>query len=604
MRPRLPLAALLLVAALAAGRPVHGEPDGPEWHPWAPETFSRAKAEGRILVVEVSAAWCHWCHVMERETYADPRVRRALEAAFLPVKVDADARPDLAERYAAYHWPATVFMTPDARQVAALRGYRGPDDFLGVLERVRAAVREGRTVPDAEPPASAPPTAAGAVDLRALGARLHAIVDATWDEREAGFGFGQKYPHDAPVEDALLRARLEGDAEARRRALRTLAAMEALVDPVDGGVYQYSEGGTWTHPHFERIVAVNAGAVSAWADAARLTRDARHLALARRVAGYLTTTLRAPTGEFFTSQDADVGAHGDGPFLDGHAWFAKDRDGRARAGTPRVDVAVYAQENGRVAKALVDLFAAGGGGEALDAARTALRRVLETHADPRGGLRHAAADAGPLHAGDLVAVGRACLALSQATGETAWRDEAVRLALDLRRLFGDGLRGGFFGTTVDPAAVGVFRGRQKPFETNASAARFLLALAEATGDRAHREAALGAIAAAAAPGVPEAFGPRAAALLLAVEEASTPWVHATLVADSGDAAADALWKDLVALDAPLVTRERVAPGDTSASAGTAYPPAPSPAVYLCGDGRCATPVTRAEGLAGALRSLR
>ena len=605
MRLRTLLVALCLAPLVAAtGQGAFAGGEGVAWSDWTPATFARAKSEGRVILVEVSAAWCHWCHVMERETYADPRVRSAIEASFLPVKVDADARPDLAERYAEYHWPATVFLTPDAGQVAALRGYRAPEEFLAILERVRLAVREGRTLPDLEPPAPAEAAAAPGLNLKALAARLRSIVDATWDPAQAGWGRGQKYPHAQPIEEALLRARLFGDSAARDRALRTLRAMETLIDPVDGGMYQYSEGGVWDRPHFERIMSVQAGAISAYADAYRLTRDPRHLDAAQRVHGFLTTTLASEGGAFLTSQDADVGAHGGARFVDGHEWFGKDAAARARQGAPRVDAAVYAQENGWAAKALVDLSVATGNSSALAAARRALERVRSTHADFRGGLRHAAGDAGPLHAGDTVAAGRACLALAQGEADSHRLEEAVRLSQDLRRLFGDGDAGGFFATTADPTAVGVFRTRTKPFETNAAAARFLIALAEATGSNAYRTTALGAIAAVAGPGVPERFGPRAAALLLAVEEATSPWTHATLVADVGDAAGDALWKALLAFDAPLMTRERVAPGEPSRAAGTLYPDAPAPAVYLCGDGRCAAPVTKAEGLSEALRSLR
>ena len=571
------------------------------WSDWSKSTFDRARRENRILVIEVSAAWCHWCHVMERETYADPRVRERLSARFLPVKVDADARPDLAERYAEYHWPATVFLTPDARPVTALRGYRGPEDFLRILADVDAAVREGRAGPAVTAPSGRPAAAGEAADLPALRARLRRQLDATYDAGQGGWGLGQKYPHPAPVLHALLGARVEGDGVARERALLALAQAESLIDPVFGGMYQYSEGGVWSRPHFEKIASVNAGAMSTYASAFALTGDARWLRDANAVRRFVTTMLRAPSGAFYTSQDADVGAHGDAPFVDGHTYFDLGDAARRRLGLPRVDRAIYAQENGWFIEGLVDLHRASGDPEALRQATAAARAVLATHRDPGGGLRHAATDADGLHLGDQSAFGRACVALADATGDRTWLDAAVGLADAMRARLLDPAGGGFFSRTEDATAPGVFRERLLPYEGNAAAARFLLALHAATGTAAYRTHALAAIASVSAPELSARFGWRCASLLLAVEEASLPWARATLVASDDDPAADAMWRALRALDAPLLVRERVTPGEAS-SGGTTYPSAPSPAIYVCGDGRCSPPVRRAADLLAAWKA--
>jgi hypothetical protein len=603
MGPRLAVACLALALGSLVGAPRPARADVTSWSEWSAETFARARREGRILVVEVSAAWCHWCHVMEHETYADPRVVRRLASRFLPVKVDADARPDLAERYAEYHWPATVFLTPDAATITAIRGYRGPDDFLKLLDDVEAAAREGRTLSATDSPDGGATAVAGAEFLPALRERLAGELDATWDPVVAGWGRGQKYPYPASVLHALLRARLDADAERRDRALRTLAASERLLDPVWGGMYQYSEGGAWDRPHFEKIASVNAGALTAFASAHRLTGDVRWRKDADEVRHYLKGTLRAPSGAFYTSQDADVGVPGDAGFVEGRAYFALDDAGRRRLGIPRIDRAVYAQENGLFVEALCDAYRATGDATALAEAEAAARAILRSHRDPAGGLRHAAGDAQGLHLGDQTAFGRACVALSDATGDPAWIDEAVAIADAMLDRLLDRRRGGFFVRTDDPAAAGVFREGIRPFEGNASAARFLLALHAATGKGVYRVEALRAIAAVASPELSARFGWRCSALLLAVEEALRPWVHATLVATDGDPSAEPLWRALRELDAPLLVRERVVPGQGS-TAGTTYPPSPVPAIYLCGDGRCSPAVRRAADLPSAWKAFR
>ena len=109
------------------------------WAPFSPETFARAKAERKFVVMDGSAEWCHWCHVMEATTYRDPTVRSLLAKSFVAVKVDIDTRPDLAERYGDYGWPATVIFSPDAEELGKYRGYIAPEKFIELLREVAAS---------------------------------------------------------------------------------------------------------------------------------------------------------------------------------------------------------------------------------------------------------------------------------------------------------------------------------------------------------------------------------------------------------------------------------------------------------------------------------
>jgi hypothetical protein len=178
-------------SAAAAPRPAAADGGGVVWQGWTDDVAARARAEGKIVLLTVSASWCHWCHVMQRETYADPRVVARVAARFLPVKVDADARPDLAERYAEYHWPATVFLAGDGREVLALRGYRGPDDFLRILDDVDRAARAHIRAPSHRTAVAGASTSAA----RDCGRARRDVGQAKW-------GFGQKYPYAPAVEVA------------------------------------------------------------------------------------------------------------------------------------------------------------------------------------------------------------------------------------------------------------------------------------------------------------------------------------------------------------------------------------------------------------------
>jgi uncharacterized protein YyaL (SSP411 family) len=496
-------------------------------------------------------------------------VRRALARTFHPVYADGDAHPDLAERFREYRWPATAFLTSDARPILALRGYRSPDEFLSVLEDVEERVGRGGPYAgfDAPGPASLPREEADRPALESLRRRLLAQLDAWWDAERAGWGKKQKYPIPEPVEHHLRFG-------PRERALATLAAEEALIDPVWGGMYQYGEGGVWTRPHFEKIAAVNAGAISNFADAFARTRDRRWRRDAERVVAWLRGFLRAPTGAFYASQDAD--GPGGTP---GERYFALDDPGRRRLGPPRVDRRVGLLENGLFVEALCRLHAATDDPDVLSGALAAAEAVL---AVPQAPDR-------PVYLAGQAAMGRACLALSQETGEERWLRRAREIGAVVRARLVDPEHGGFLDRTPDPGSSGVFAEPVRSLEPNGLAARFFLALGVLEPEGAWRPEALAAIAAQGEPSNVERHGRWVGGLLLAVEEALVPWARIEVVGNEGSAT-DALFREArrLARERPMVLVLRRG-GSTHTAGG--------PFALVCGEGFCSDPVTTPADLA-------
>lgn len=533
MRARLTTWSTVLALALLAV-PAGAEEAAPNripWSAWNESTFARAKAEGRIVLVVVSTSWCHWCHVMQRETYADPRVERALARAFVPVKVDADARPDLAERFRAYRWPATGFLAPDGAPVLALRGYRSADEFLPILADVEQRVRRGGPYPgfDAPVPSATPVGEPDRAALEALRARLVAQLDATYDPRFQGWGRGQKYPLAEPILWGLRRARTHPrEALPLRRALDTLAQQERLIDPVWGGMFQYSVGPDWDEPHYEKLMEVNAGALAAYAQAFALTGNERWRADAVLIAAWFERFLLAPEGVFFANQDAEVGGR------EATAFHRLDDAGRRRVGVPRVDTNVYARENGLAIQAHVLWAAEGGGDVALARGIRAAERILATHRDANGLFRHGGSDgAGLRYLADQAEMGRALLALARATGDPRWSVEASRLAEALGPAFAVP-EGGFADATAEPGIPGTLGSRRRALESNASAARFLLAAARVHDRPAWRREAGRALLAVGEPTFAAAHWRYVGGLLLGVEEALAAGRKVTLHGDPAD----------------------------------------------------------------------
>ena len=144
------------IAALAASP--SSAADGPKWSDWGDDLFTRATAEKRFVILDLEAVWCHWCHVMEKTTYANPQVQELLASKYLPVRVDQDANPDLSSRYGDWGWPATIVFGPDGTEIAKIRGYIEPERMQALLKAIIDDPSPGPSVGEAfevKPSASA-----------------------------------------------------------------------------------------------------------------------------------------------------------------------------------------------------------------------------------------------------------------------------------------------------------------------------------------------------------------------------------------------------------------------------------------------------------------
>jgi uncharacterized protein YyaL (SSP411 family) len=498
-----------------------GAPRGPlAWASLEPATFVKAQAEKRFVVIDGAAEWCHWCHVMEATTYHDPEVRQLLDARFIAVKVDVDSRPDFEERYGDWGWPATVLMTADGREIGKYRGYLAPQQFVEILKAVIASGGGAGTGTDATATAPASPLAEG--EIARIAAWTQRSLDDRWDAREGGWGRPQKVPlaWDNAWELVLARG---GNDTARQRGLLALDRQRAIIDPVWGGICQYSTDGDWTHPHYEKLMTYQAGAIDNYASAYALTHEDGWLRTAQGVRGFVDRFMTGPEGGFYTTMDADLNAHEPGkPFVLGKDYYAKGDADRRALGIPRVDTHEYGRENGLAIAAYVTLAEASGDVTALAAAERAAQRILATHSTDRGGILHGPHGEGEsgkvLYLADNAAFGFALSRLHEATHKPEYLEAARKIAALLTSDLMDATGGGFFSSTPDPDAVGVFATRRKPFEDDVMAIRFLARMQRLSPNDATRDAIARAIPVVATRQAIEDRGRMVGDLLLALEE--------------------------------------------------------------------------------------
>ncbi len=473
-----PLLAVFLLVFLASGQtPLHAaEPaqSSVDWQTWTDDVFNVAVAEQRYVILNLEAVWCHWCHVMDAETYSNAKVSELIEKHYLPVRVDHDARPDLAQRYRNYGWPATIVFAPDGTEIVKRAGYIAPDNFARLLQAI---------VDNPSPEAVAKLTQPTQFSDRAflsesLKEKLLAKHVKIYDPKLGGLAIGRKFLDRGHVEYAMTMAAL-GDANEERMARKTIDASLALLDPAWGGAYQYSTFGDWQHPHFEKIMLTQAGYLRIYALAYAQWKDPRHLDGAREIVRYLKDFLLSPDGAFYTSQDADL-VQG----TKGTEFFALDDDARRAKGIPRIDTHVYSQENGWAIESIATLYEVTGDPAYLHTAVRAAHWVIDNRSLPGGGFRHDLEDVAGPYLGDTLAMGRAFLQLYRVTADREWLARAENAAVFIDAAFKDE-EAGFLTASPDGSPISPV----SHIEENVSMTRFANLLSHFTGKDSQKELA-------------------------------------------------------------------------------------------------------------------
>ncbi len=315
------------------------------WQRWGPDTFALARTLNRPIIIDIGAVWCHWCHVMDQTTYADPEVVAELNRDFVPVKVDTDERPDIDGYYqhaaanltGAGGWPLTCFTTSNGALFFAA-GYLPPRPGAGpngsggesssmvpLLKRIAHVYATERAAleHDADETAAKLKSAIGREEpapggLEAMRAQTLAGLAASYDRESGGFatGPGPRFYDFSAVELALAHG-FFGHPEFTSMALDTLKKIAAggVFDQLGGGFHRYSTDPEWRVPHFEKLGYDNAMGLRAYSNAYEASGDEEFARVARSIAGYVNRELLDPkTHAFYSHQDADSFKGDDGSY--------------------------------------------------------------------------------------------------------------------------------------------------------------------------------------------------------------------------------------------------------------------------------------------------
>jgi uncharacterized protein YyaL (SSP411 family) len=298
-----------------------------DWWPWSPDALAAAQAADKPVFLSVGYSACHWCHVMERESFEDPEAAALVNAGFVPIKVDREERPDIDEIYMTAvqmmtgqgGWPMSVFLTPDGRPFFA--GTYFPPESRGgrigfkalvqqladawetrrdEIERIAQTIAEELETATRQRPIARDDTLPDPMNLRK---KARADLEARFDEDAGGFGDAPKFP----PHHALRLLLTDTDPSARRMLTTTLdkMALGGIYDHIGGGFHRYSTDRVWLLPHFEKMLYDNALLARVYAEASTQLPNAAYARIARETCDWVLRQMRDDTGGFHAALDAD-----------------------------------------------------------------------------------------------------------------------------------------------------------------------------------------------------------------------------------------------------------------------------------------------------------
>jgi len=499
------------------------------WRQWTVDAFRQAREGDRPILLSISATWCHWCRVMDESTFRDPEILRRASTELVPIRVDADRRPDINNRYNLGGWPTTAFLTAEGDLLAG-ETFMPPEEFLSVLDEVLSFYRDRRDEMEKRLERRRSRRSRiselrhrmrGDVTPETVDTVVAAIRQA-YDAEHGGFGTAPKFPMPEAIEMAMAVGQATQDDSLLDIARSSLRAMAegAIYDQVDGGFFRYSTSANWNEPHYEKLLNSNARLLSTYLHGAELFGEPLFWQTARGILAYLEANLRdEESGAFAGSADAD------------EDYYQMRPDARRLRRPPRVDPTLFTDWNAMAVCALFEAAAALHKPYYADLAVEALEAIWSRSFIPEAGMAHYH-DGSPHLTGllsDQAWMGHALIAAQSYLGRGDYLNRAAELLHIMNARLLDPDAGGFYDIPHDPAALGRLQERLKLLPENSVAADLALQLGRLTASDEHQEAAMGALEALAP--FYKAYRHHAAPYGLAAYRLVRPPLHLIIVGD-------------------------------------------------------------------------
>lgn len=582
------------------------------WENWEAQAFNRAKAEDKLILLDLTAIWCHACHVMDETTYIDSQVVALLNTSFIPVRVETDQRPDIEARYKYGGWPTTSILLPSG-EILYQANLLPPEEMLIVLEEIETLYREnkhellGRATEVWKKVEAAKKSRVRhkAPIEKEVANQMMAVMKQSYDPEFGGFRDAPKFFEPEAIAFAFQRYYWQQDLEAKRMALVTLDQQIKLFDPVWGGFYRYAEKADWTSPHYEKMLSIQAYNLLNYLEAYQITEKPQYRKTVETIIQYVSHFLADENrGGFFASQDADFRKPSDpNSFVPGKVYFALNASERVKVGLPYTDRSIYTGWNGLMAKSYLKASQVLDRPELRDFALKTLNRLFDERYQLGKGMAHVMQQSRPQAFGlldDQVWYVDALLEAYIMTGQFIYRDRAIQIVREMVEQLEDRQGGGFFDRPKNSVSHGLLKFPYKDLKVNVSLVRIFSDLFYITQDMQYQVLAKKILQFVLSRPGPLPVG----SLGLAITRVLQYPVHIVVVGEKQDSSAKFLLKKARQLYVPGKLVRFLDPHvDTLSIGEITFPQSEIAQAFVCTDKLCSSPIQNAEGLSNHLNEV-
>jgi hypothetical protein len=565
---------------------------GVNWRAWNEESFKVAEREGKLILLNLSATWCYWCRVMDETSYSNPEIIDIINSKFVPVLVNIDRRPDIAERYNFGGSPTTVFLTPEGEVVTG-GTYIPPEKLKPMLGQVRQFYETNKTsvkeriseLQKGRVKAESALVETGELSESIVQDIVDTVVDS-FDSMYGGFGTQPKLTMSEAIELVLSQYQLKKDDVLLYIATKTLDEMRrrSIYDRTAGGFFRYSTTQDWSSPHYEKILQSNAQLLRNYLHAYQVTGKAEYAETARETIGYADSTLSdKENGGFYGSQAAD------------EQYYKLPKDERNNISPPPVDKTIYTDWNALMISVYLEAYAVLG----IEDCRSFAVKTLELIAKKlylKGGGLHHYFDAEPKITGllsDNLFFSRALIDAYQILGEKTYLELAEEVAGFILDNFVDIQRGGVFDILPDINAIGLLKNRGKTIMQNGLAADMFSTLYHLTDKKMYH--AVAEVTLTSFTKTYQSHELYATAYAQAVDRFLNPPVKIVVIGPKSDEKTHELHIKALNIFVPRRIVEILDPEeDKEKIQKSNFPEIAEPAVYGCIENSCSTPIKEPE----------
>ncbi len=453
------------------------------WLGWGKEAFEKAKKENKPILLDLTAVWCHWCHVMDSTSYSDDRIAQIINNDFIPIKVDIDERPDIRERYNMGGFPSTVFLNHNG-DIMAGDTYVPPERLKPALESVKIQYQKnpassGRVFAN-KGKASAKPLNKKVIDEGII-KEILISVENNFDVSHGGFGMEPKFPHPDVLDFLLINYKKTKIKKYLDMALKTLDGMrDGIYDNVDFGFFRYSVTQDWKTPHYEKMLDTNAGLLKNYSTAFEITKEEKYKDTVIGVLSYIEGFLSdRKKGGFYGSQDAD------------EEFYSLSGKERKNKRYPYVDKKIYVDWNSMMISSYIRAASILNDNKTIKFALKSADFILDKCYSQKNGLCHFFDGMPNMHGllNDNIYFLNALIDAHSINRNEKYLENIKENSAFILKNFYDEKAGGFYDGIAKEDSLGMLKYKEKQFLENCFSSIVFLRIYFLTGEKMYRNCA-------------------------------------------------------------------------------------------------------------------